>query len=124
MAAVVVVGGQDDEPQQLVAALEATDPSSDLAGTATLSRSDSGWRIELDVQDLPRLDGGRFYEAWMKSDDDVLVSLGTFNEGEDVVLWGGVPPRQFPTITITREEADGDPTSSGDRVLVAAIDIG
>jgi hypothetical protein len=29
-----------------------------------------------------------------------------------------VPPTQFPTITITRQQADGNPASSGQRVLV------
>ncbi len=121
VVAIVVAGGQDDDPQELVVALEATDSTSDLTGTVAVTRSDSGWRFELDAPGLPRLDEGRFYEAWMKSDADVLVSLGTFNEGNDVVLWGGVRPPDFPTITITREEADGDPTSSGDRVLVGVI---
>ena len=117
----VAVSGQDEGSDELVVALAPPDSTSDLAGSATLTRSASGWRIELDAPGLPRLDDGRFYEAWMRSDDDVVVSLGTFNEGEDVVLWGGVPPREFPTITVTREEADGDPSSSGDRVLSGQI---
>ena len=49
---------------------------------------------------------------------------GTFNEGEDVVLWAGVSPVDFPTMTITEETADGDPSSSGQRVLVGPIGRG
>jgi hypothetical protein len=35
-----------------------------------------------------------------------------------------VSPRQFTTLTVTRERADGDQASSGDRVLSGAVDAG
>ena len=37
------------------------------------------------------------------------------------MLWAGVSPVLFPTLTITRESADNDQESSGDRVLVGTI---
>jgi hypothetical protein len=52
----------------------------------------------------------------------VLVPIGTFNEGEDVTLWAGVSPEEFSTITVTRERADNDQESSGERVLVGTVD--
>lgn len=110
---VVVVTGDGTERDQMEAALP--------GGTATFTKFESGWRVELDVPDLPRLENGRYYQAWLKNDQDVLVAIGSFNEGDDVVLWAGVSPRDFPTITITREAADGDQASSGDRVLAAPI---
>ena len=67
---------------------------------------------------LPRLDNGQFYQGWLRNADGVLVPIGTFNEGTDVVLWAGVSPETFSTFTITRESADGDQNSSGQRVLV------
>jgi hypothetical protein len=91
------------------------------SGTANLRRTSSGWRIELDATGLPRRDDGQFYEAWLRNADGVLVSIGTFNEGADVVLWAGVSPSEFSTLTVTAEEADGDPASSGVRVLVGTI---
>ena len=99
----------------------AADTIAGASGTANFRRTDSGWRIELDATGLPRRDDGEFYEAWLRNDDGVLVSIGTFNEGTDVVLWAGVPPAEFSTITVTAEEADGDPASSGVRVLVGTI---
>jgi hypothetical protein len=105
-------------------ALAAIDPASDASGSATLTKTDSGWRIELDASGLPRLDGGRFYQAWLRNADDVLVSIGSFNEGENVTLWAGVSPDDFNTFTVTREQADGDQASSGDRVLAGTIDTG
>ena len=91
------------------------------AAPARSVQTDSGWRIEIDATGLPRLDDGRFYQAWLKGDDDVLVPIGTFNEPREVVLWAGVSPRRFPTLTVTEEEADGDQASSGRRVLVGTI---
>ena len=121
VVAVVVGSGQDDGSTQLAASLEATELAPGATGNATFEQTDSGWRIELDATGLPRLDDGRFYQAWLRNDDDVLVAIGTFNEPQDVVLWAGVPPREFSTITVTQEMADGDAASSGERVLVGSI---
>jgi hypothetical protein len=83
----------------------------------TLTQTLSGWDISLHATGLPRLDNGEFYEAWLKNGAGVLVPVGTFNQPEHVVLWAGVPPTQFPTFTVTRQQA-GDEVSSGQRVLV------
>ena len=99
-------------------ALSATELAPGAAGSATMLKTDSGWEIKLDASGLPRLDGGEFYQAWLRNADGVLVPIGTFNEGTDVTLWAGVPPDQFSTMTITREAADGNQDSSGQRVLV------
>ena len=97
---------------------EPTEALPAATGSATLTKTDSGWRIELDATGLPRLDDGVFYQAWLRNEEGTLVPIGTFNEGEDVVLWAGVSPLLFPTLTVTREAADNDQGSSGDRVLV------
>ena len=99
-------------------ALSATELAPGAAGSATMLKTDSGWEIELDATGLPRLDGGQYYQAWLRNADGVLVPIGTFNEGTDVTLWAGVPPDQFSTMTITKESADGNQDSSGLRVLV------
>jgi hypothetical protein len=93
-------------------------------GEATLTKTSSGWRIELDASGLPRLEGGRFYEAWLRNAAGVLVPVGTFNEGLKVTLWAGVSPKDFTTLTVTREQADGDQASSGEKVLVGTVDTG
>ena len=67
---------------------------------------------------LPRLDRGRFYEAWLRNGAGVLVPIGTFNEGKSVTLWAGVSPESFRTLTVTRELANGNQASSGEKVLV------
>ena len=70
---------------------------------------------------LPRLSDGRYYEAWLKSSAGILVPVGTFNEASHITLWSGVPPTGFPTLTVTQQKADGNPASSGKRVLTGTI---
>jgi hypothetical protein len=106
------------------AALAPTGAVPDARGEATLTKTTSGWRIELDATGLPRLDGARFYQAWLRNAAGVLVPIGSFNEGEDVTLWAGVSPKDFTTLTVTREQADGEQASSGEKVLVGTVDTG
>lgn len=106
------------------AALASTSLAPGATGDATLTKTTSGWQIELDATGLPRLEQGRFYEAWLKNADGVLVPLGTFNEGRKLTLWAGVSPVDFPTLTVTRERADGNQASSGQKVLVGKVDAG
>jgi anti-sigma-K factor RskA len=125
VAAAVVIGlvvfGSATSAQRFHAALAATELAPGARGDATLTKTSSGWRIELDAAGLPRLAGGRFYEAWLRSGAGVLVPIGTFNEGRNVTLWAGVSPKAFPTLTVTREQADGDQASSGEKVLVGTV---
>ncbi len=109
----LTVFGSGTSPERFRAALAPTDLAPGATGDATLTKTSSGWRIELDATGLPRLAGGRFYEAWLKDSAGVLVPVGTFNEGQKVTLWAGVSPKSFTTLTVTRERADGDQATSG-----------
>jgi Anti-sigma-K factor rskA len=103
------------------AALSPTALAPAARGEATLTKTSSGWRITLNATGLPRRDGGRYYEAWLRNPAGVLVPIGTFNQGPKVTLWAGVPPTTFATLTVTREQADGDQRSSGEKVLVGTV---
>jgi anti-sigma factor RsiW len=125
VAAAIGIGvgvlGSGTSGESFHSALAATDLAPGANGEATLTKTSSGWRIELDATRLPRLEGGRFYEAWLRNRAGVLVPVGTFNEGRKVTLWAGVSPQNFTTITVTREQADGDQASSGQKVLVGRV---
>jgi hypothetical protein len=125
VAAVVVIGlalfRSSSTQERFQAALAATALAPGAKGEATLTKTSSGWRIELDATGLPRLDGGRFYQAWLRNASGVVVPVGTFNEGTKVTLWAGVSPKVFGTVTVTRERADGEQTSSGEKVLVGTV---
>jgi anti-sigma-K factor RskA len=114
----------DTSPEQFRAALAPTALLPDARGVATLTKTSSGWRIELDATGLPRLENGRYYQAWLRNTAGVLVPIGTFNEGRKVTLWAGVPPTDFTMLSVTREQADGDQSSSGQNVLVGTVDTG
>jgi hypothetical protein len=118
----IVQSGSSGE--HLHAALAPTGLVSGAAGEATLTKTNAGWRIRLDATGLPRLDGGSFYEAWLRNAAGVLVPIGTFNEGTKVTLWAGVSPLDFRTLTVTRERSDGDQASSGEKVLIGTVRTG
>jgi hypothetical protein len=109
---------RDSGQRRFDVALSATELAPGATGNAVMLKTDSGWEITLNATGLPRRENGEFYQAWLRNADGVLVPIGTFNEGTDVVLWGGVSPESFSTMTITLETADGDQNSSGQRVLV------
>jgi hypothetical protein len=113
-----VVTTQRDHPVEFAAALHGTELAPTASGSVTMTQTSSGWRIHLKATGLPRLDGGRYYQGWLKDAAGTLVPIGTFNEPADVTLWAGVPPSSYPTITVTRQEASSGPASSGQKVLL------
>ncbi len=113
----VGLGNSGDHPLTYHAALAGTDLAPEASAQVTLTQTLSGWQIRLRGTGLPRLDNGQYYQAWLKNAAGVLVPIGTFNQPNDVTLWAGVAPTQFPIVTVTRQQANGNPASSGLRVL-------
>ena len=120
-AVAVVFVGSGSHGARFQAALGSTPLAPGAHGEATLTRTSSGWRIHLDATGLPRLSGDRFYEAWLRSSGGVLVPIGTFNDGRNVTLWAGVSPVSYTVLTVTRERADGNQASSGEKVLIGPV---
>jgi hypothetical protein len=120
----VAVVGSGSHGARYQAALAPTPLAAGARGDASLTRTPSGWRIQLHATGLPRLAGDRFYEAWLRSSAGVLVPIGTFNDGRNVTLWAGVSPASYTVLTVTREQADGNQASSGQKVLVGPIRTG
>lgn len=120
----VTLANREPGGEHFTLALAAPAGAPAVDGHADFLRTGSGWRIKLDASGLPRLDSGRFYQAWLRNADGTLVPIGTFNEGRSVTLWAGVSPHDFPTLTVTEEAADGDQASSGKRVLAGTLSFG
>jgi hypothetical protein len=118
IVALLVVVRSGTPTEQFRAALAGTSLSPGASGEATLTKTSAGWRVNLRATGLPRLANGRFYEAWLKNPSGVLVPIGTFNQPTNITLWAGVPPANFPFFTVTRQLANGNPASSGQRVLI------
>jgi len=121
-AIAVVVGGSGSHGARYHAALGPTPLVPAAHGEASLTKTPSGWRIQLHATGLPRLEGDRFYEAWLRSPSGALVPIGTFNDGRNVTLWAGVSPASYKVLTVTRERADGNEASSGQKVLVGPVE--
>ncbi len=109
---VVAVGlsvfSSDASPERFRAALGPTSLVPDASGEATLTKTSSGWRIELDATGLPRLENGRFYQAWLRNAVGVGVPIGTFNEGARRDSLGGCLADRL-------HDADRDPRAGGRR---------
>jgi Anti-sigma-K factor rskA len=114
-------GTSSKPPLKFAMVVSGTTLATGAHGSATLTKTASGWRIELQASGLPHLEHGLFYEAWLKNSGGVLVPVGTFNDARHVTLWSGVPVTEFRTLSVTRQRADGDPASSGLRVLAGTI---
>jgi len=114
---------QENKSLQYSASLRGTELAPRASGEVTLTKTASGWKIQLHASGLPRRGNGEYYEAWLKNDEGVLVPVGTFNQPDEVILWAGVPPTSHPTFTITRQLANGDPASTGQVVLSGAAHL-
>jgi TPR repeat protein len=112
----VVAPSRDSESVEF--ALTPTELVPGARGTAKVTPEESGLRIELNATRLPRRDNGLFYQAWLRNDAGQAIPIGTFHDGNDVVLWAGVSLEDYPTLTITEETADNEQASSGRGVLV------
>jgi hypothetical protein len=89
-----------------VGALRTGDNSTEMAlsgvsGTIAVEKTRSGWRIDLNAE-VPRRDNGTYYEAFVEGPEG-RVSVGTFNEGDSVVLWSGVPLSRYRDFVIVKE---------------------
>jgi anti-sigma-K factor RskA len=114
-------GSPSPAPLQFAMVVNGTSLAPGAHGSATLTKMSSGWQVELSASGLPHLSNGRYYQAWLKNSAGVLVPIGTFNDAVKVTLWSGVPVTQFRTLTVTRQQANGNPASSGQRVLIGTI---
>jgi hypothetical protein len=121
VAIALTVGNSAPAPTQFAMVVAGTPLAPGAKGSATLTKTGSGWRIALSASGLPRLANGRYYEAWLKNEAGVLVPVGTFNDARQVTLWAGVPPTEYPSLTVTQQRANGNPASSGERVLTGTI---
>ena len=125
LVVVGLLGFLDEESgDEIVMAVQGTELEADASGQAILSPTGDGWAIRLEVHDLPAAEPGTYYEGWMWNDQGDGVSIGTFHlrgGGESVVLWSGVAPDDYPSIWVTLEPEDGDPSASEMVVLRGRI---
>jgi hypothetical protein len=118
VALVLALSSSSPAPLRFAMVVSGTSLAPGAHGSATLTKTESGWRIDLSATGLPHLANGRYYQAWLKNAAGVLVPVGTFNDARHVTLWSGAPVTQFRSFSVTVQQANGNPASSGRRVLV------
>lgn len=84
---------------------------------------DGDRKVVISVEGLPANDPDQFYEAWLLSDTDQVVSLGGFKVDDSGVgeLRAQLPddPGKYRYFDVSVETADGDASHSGRSVLRA-----
>ena len=105
--------------------LAATGPTSEGGGEISGEVEEGNLHIELVVWDLPELRKDEYYELWYAKEDGGRISCGTFRaqQGDQTTVNLTAPASavSYPEIEVTREPDDGDPGSSGEKVLVGDL---
>ena len=105
--------------------LTATVPASEGGGEISGEMEEGNLEIELVVWGLPELQEGEYYELWYAKEDGGRISCGTFRaqrgDQTTVNLTAPASAVSYPEIEVTREPDDGDPGSSGEKVLVGDL---
>ena len=105
--------------------LALTAPSGPAAdGRADFLRTGSGWRIKLDAPRCRVSTAAASTRPGCATPTARSCRSAPSTKARSVVLWAGVSPHDFPTLTITEEAADGNQASSGKRVLAGTLTFG
>jgi anti-sigma-K factor RskA len=105
--------------------LTATVPASEGGGEVSGKVDEGNLQIELVVWNLPELRKDEYYELWYAKEGGGRISCGTFRaqQGSQTIVNLTAPANavSYPEIEVTREPDDGDPGSSGEKVLVGDL---
>ena len=121
---VVIFTAEDTEDDQAALPIAGTELAPTASALAEVQDLPAGVAIALDVSNLEAAPPGHYYQGWMRSEDGDLVSVGTFHmRGGDalVTLWSGVSVEDYPILSITLQQEDAGPESSGQVVLRGSL---
>ncbi|HKJ35593.1 MAG TPA: anti-sigma factor [Solirubrobacterales bacterium] len=120
-AGVLIGGDPASDDVEATLALDPVPPRGEQAsGSAELIGTDRSEAV-IDVSGLSTSEPGEFYELWLLSSPDDLVSVGSFKVGESGAASVRVPlpvdPDEFEFFDLSIERTDGDASHSGRSVL-------
>jgi len=105
--------------------LDATALAPGASGELRGEKVGENFQVELEVEGLPDLGEGEYYEMWYAKESGGRISCGTFRTQSGtkttVNLTAPVNAVSYPKIEVTREPDDGDPGTSGKKVLVGDL---
>jgi hypothetical protein len=124
---VSVIGVQQalapEEPGGVTFSAVGTQFAPRATGTVTVAKAAAGFRVVIDVKNLPAAQTGSYYIAWLRGPNGV-VPLGSFHArqvAKPVTLWSGVDPADYPRFSVTLQQEGAPPTPSG--VVVMSGDL-
>jgi anti-sigma-K factor RskA len=121
IALIAAITGGSSSGVPLTATALAPGASGELRG----EKVGENLRVELEVEGLPELRKHEYYEMWYATEDGERISCGTFRaqpEGRTIVnLTAPALATSYPVIEVTREPDDGDPATSGKKILVGDL---
>jgi anti-sigma-K factor RskA len=121
IALIAAITGGSSSGVPLTATALAPGASGELRG----EKVGENLRVELEVEGLPELRQHEYYEMWYATEDGERISCGTFRaqpEGRTIVnLTAPALATSYPVIEVTREPDDGDPATSGKKILVGDL---
>lgn len=114
----LALSARSGDDAELVASSSLDALAEGFTGTVDLESTDDGFRLDLDLGELPATDQG-YYELWLiKSlETGEMQSLGFVDGSGTIDLPPGLDPDEYATVDISIEPLDGVPTHSGNSVL-------
>jgi hypothetical protein len=116
---VSVIGVQQalapEEPGGVTFSAVGTTLAPRATGTVTVAKAAAGFRVVIDVHNLPAADAGSYYIAWLRGPNGV-VPIGSFHArqiAKPITLWSGVDPADYPRFSVTLQREGAPPTPSG-----------
>jgi hypothetical protein len=116
---VSVIGVQQalapEEPGGVTFSAVGTQFAPQATGTVTVAKAAAGFRVVIDVHDLPAAQTGSYYTAWLRGPNGV-VPLGSFHArqvAKPITLWSGVDPADYPRFSVTLQQEGAPPAPSG-----------
>jgi len=104
-----------EEPGGVTFAAVGTQFAPRATGTVTVAKAAAGYRVEIDVHNLPAAEPGSYYIAWLRGPNGV-VPIGSFHArqvAKPITLWSGVDPADYPRFSVTLQREGAPPTPSG-----------
>jgi hypothetical protein len=112
---------QPAEPTRTVYAATGAGLAPQASAEIGVADAGAGFSLQITAKNLPAAAPGSYYAAWLHGPLGT-VPLGSFHQrvtGKPVTLWSGVDPADYPDFTVTLQ-AEGDPPSPSDRVVLTA----
>ena len=110
---------QPDPPRAEIYSATGTALAPAATAEVAITPAGAGVIVALTIEGLPAAAPGSYYTAWL-SGPRGDVPIGSFHQrraGEEIRLWSGVDPREYPRLVVTLQ-AEGDPPSPSSSVVL------